>query len=82
MKIHELKTWPRFFQAVWDGRKTLEIRKNDRAYQVGDILLLQEWEPDLCEYTGLVVACKVTHIVNEQPFVPEGYVAMSIRVGM
>lgn len=42
---HELKTWPEFFQAVWDGDKTFELRKDDRPYAVGDLLVLREFDP-------------------------------------
>ncbi len=38
MSTHNLKTWMPFYQDVIDGRKTFELRKNDRDYQVGDIL--------------------------------------------
>ena len=36
MKIHELKTLPEYFDAVFMGKKNFEIRKNDRDYKVGD----------------------------------------------
>lgn len=39
---HRLKTDPEAFAAVLSGAKTFEIRFNDRNYQVGDGLLLQE----------------------------------------
>lgn len=42
---HKLKIWPRMFDAVRRGDKTFEIRKNDRDYQTGDILELEEWDP-------------------------------------
>lgn len=48
---HALKTWPQFFKAVVSGEKTFEVRKNDRNFQVGDKLLLQEWDPVIGEYT-------------------------------
>jgi len=43
MSEHNLKTWPAFFDAVRDGRKTFEVRKNDRGFQTGDVLVLQKW---------------------------------------
>ncbi|MHC5823631.1 MAG: DUF3850 domain-containing protein [Nostoc sp.] len=34
MATHNLKTWMPFYQDVIDGRKTFELRKNDRYYQI------------------------------------------------
>ena len=45
--IHELKCFPEYFQDVIDGKKTFEIRLHDRPYQVGDLLALNEYLPDL-----------------------------------
>lgn len=45
MTIHDLKTWPEPFAAVVAGDKTHEARKNDRDYQVGDVLRLREFKP-------------------------------------
>ena len=42
---HELKTWPEFFTETRAGRKKFELRRNDRDFQVGDQLLLKEWNP-------------------------------------
>jgi len=39
---YDLKILPQYFNAVEDGSKPFEIRRNDRDYQVGDILLLRE----------------------------------------
>lgn len=52
MKVHELKIWPSFFRAVSEGTKTYEIRKDDRGFEVGDVLLLLEFRAHVGEYTG------------------------------
>lgn len=45
MSEHELKVVPPYFDALVSGSKTFEVRKNDRAYQRGDVLRLREWHP-------------------------------------
>ena len=42
-KTHELKIYPKYFEAILDGKKTFEIRKNDRYFHVGDRIVLKEW---------------------------------------
>lgn len=38
MKLHELKIEHKYLIEVYMGRKTFELRKNDRDYQVGDLI--------------------------------------------
>lgn len=52
MAVHELKIWPVYYQAVRNGSKTFELRKNDRGFQKGDRVVLREFDPDAP--TGLV----------------------------
>lgn len=90
MNTHELKTWPDYFVAVLEGRKKFEARRNDRNFQVGDRLRLNEWEPadsihsSLGEYTGRVVEVEVTHILHGSDGnkfgVVDGFCVMSINV--
>ncbi|RZI48444.1 DUF3850 domain-containing protein [Lactococcus kimchii] len=42
MKTHELKLDIKYFDDVESGKKNFEIRKNDRDFQVGDILELKK----------------------------------------
>lgn len=43
-ETHDLKTWPVYFERVWQGEKTFEIRLDDRGYQKGDTAVLREWD--------------------------------------
>ncbi len=85
--IHELKIWPRGFHAVKTGNSTAQFRKNDdRNFQVGDCLVLKEWDPGLTRYTGREVEVYITHITPAPDFgIPEGYAVLSVtrvRLGL
>jgi hypothetical protein len=62
MANHDLKTWPKPFQAVLDGLKHYEIRRDDRNFAVGDTLTLREWDPSKDLYTGRVKVVEVTYM--------------------
>ena len=55
MKIHELKTKPEYFEAARKQQKNFEIRRDDRDYQVGDLVKLEEFDNGKCtgRHTGL-----------------------------
>ncbi|EOS7882279.1 DUF3850 domain-containing protein [Enterococcus hirae] len=74
---HELKILPVYFEAVVNGRKQFEIRKNDRDFQVGDQLILKEWNKD--GFTGRACQSEITYITDYMQ--KNGYVVLSIRVG-
>lgn len=77
---HELKTIPKYFNAVREGRKTFEVRKDDRNFKVGDTLKLIKYEDGICSDRCTV---KITYILgrknDEKMYVPEGYVILGIR---
>jgi len=55
---HILKCWPEYFEAIGQGRKTFEVRENDRNYQEGDSLELREFEPcKRCDGSGRMWDC-------------------------
>lgn len=94
--VHELKTWPEYFQAIKSGKKTFEVRKNDRSFKVGDVLLLKEWKPkgysDVSpneltgSYTGEELKVVVNYIMQTKSHeissfgIPSNVVVMSISV--
>ena len=63
MKI-EKKCWPKYFQKILDGDKTFELRLADFDCNVGDILVLREWNPETKEYTGRVIEKKITYLLK------------------
>lgn len=76
--IHELKILPEFFGKVISGEKTFEVRKNDRPYNVGDMLALNEWDP-VNGYTGNSCLVFVDYILNDSEYCKIGYITMSIK---
>lgn len=79
MKIHELKTWPEPFEALVDGRKHHEVRTTDRRFEVGDRLLLREWDPEERAYTGREQSRVVTYATWGGTFgLPFGLCVMSL----
>lgn len=45
MAEHILKCWPNSYDAIASGVKRFEWRKDDRGFEVGDVLVLQKWDP-------------------------------------
>lgn len=77
---HHLKTLQPHFSDVWFGRKTFEIRVNDRNFQVGDILLLKEWDNLLGIYSGKGIEAKISHVFKGPAFGLEaGYAILSFN---
>ncbi|MDZ5757545.1 ASCH/PUA domain-containing protein [Carnobacterium maltaromaticum] len=72
--IHELKIAPCYYEEVIAYRKTFEIRKNDRDFQVGDRVLLKEYING--EYTGRSVMVKITYLTDYEQ--KKGYCVFSI----
>lgn len=50
-QVHELRLWPACFRAVEEGRKPFDVREDDHRYEVGDALVLREYEPETEQYT-------------------------------
>jgi hypothetical protein len=66
---------------VKDGSKTFEVRVNDRGFQMGDEVMLQEWDPRLDEssgetvgYTGAYCGFKIGYVFQ----LPDNKVVFSL----
>lgn len=76
---HELKTWPLHYQALVNGTKTFEARKDDRGFEVGDTLWLREYDNAIDMYTGRAMYRCVTHLLRGPSHgIESGYVVMSL----
>lgn len=79
-QTHVLKCWPAPWEAMRVGRKTFEYRLNDRDYQVGDVLVLQEYNPELDSLTREVLLMRVVYVLAGGQFgIPEKYCVMSVE---
>ncbi len=82
--IHHLKTWPEPFEAIWTGLKDWELRKDDRGFQVGDILHLVETAEGgvlpIPDRPSRSLYMEVIWMLRGPAFgLPEGYVIMSLK---
>ena len=77
--IHELKEHPIYFEDVISGIKTFEVRKADRPFKVGDLLALNEYDPDTKEYTNRCCLVYIDYILNDSNYCKEGYVILGIK---
>lgn len=62
MTIINKKIWPEYFEAIVSGKKRYELRLNDFEIKEGDVLVLEEWDPKIKNYTGRKIEKKVTYI--------------------
>lgn len=77
MVVHRLKIKPEYFIDATDGKKTFELRKNDRDFKVGDTLILQEYNED---YTGRATKVKVTYMLKGSNYgLDKDYVILGIK---
>ena len=85
IKTHALKIKPDSFKDILSGKLNFKIVKNDRDYEEGDILQLEEF--DNKGYTGRYVNAEVTYILdaeltyklNDAEY-KEGYVVLGIKI--
>lgn len=76
--IHDLKCWPKFYDAILNGTKTFELRADDRSppFEVGDELVLREYEPPA--YTGRAARAVVTYVLRGFPGLASGFCILGI----
>lgn len=77
MVVHKLKIKTQYFEDVKNGRKTFELRKNDRDFKVGDTLLLEEYNGG---YTGRFIKVIITYLLKGGNYgLDKDYVILGIK---
>lgn len=77
---HQLKIDPVYFNRVLQNEKTAEIRKNDRDFQTGDFISLNEYDREEEKYSGNQIDIQITHIVHGGQFgIEKGFCLLSFK---
>lgn len=79
--VHELKTWPIYFEAILTEEKPFEARKDDRGFEVGHDLRLREWNPENSQYTGREIITGITYVLRGTEHVGRGYCVLGLSGG-
>ena len=87
MAVHHVKSWPEFFQPILAGTRRHELRKNDRDYQINDLLILHEWIPGSGSYTGRTAEAVITSMTSaefpcavSENGLTEGYCIFTVKI--
>lgn len=78
-KIHYVKCETEFFEDVVNNYKQFEVGRNDRDYQVGDDMVLMEWDKELSEYTGREDRVTIIYLLEGCPGIEPGYCILGIE---
>jgi hypothetical protein len=61
------KVWPEYFQLILNGTKKFELRMADFDIKEGDVLVLEEYDPETNTYTGRRIKKKAKSIIKFNP---------------
>ena len=85
--VHQLKCVNPYFEDIWTGIKTFELRFNDRNYKAGSWLYQREYFPAVDSqperYGDRWMLCKVLYLLDRDSFpdgLRAGYICMAIDV--
>ena len=81
-KVHELKTIEPFYSDVKSGIKSFEVRINDRNFQVGDFLVLKQYDQKNKIYSGDAILREIKYILTQNDYpdgLMNGYVILGLK---
>lgn len=81
MKTHALKIYQEPFSAQLNGSKSFEFRRNNRLFELGDMVELWEWNPTSCEYTGRFIRGREIEYIAYGPSfeIPNGFCIFQLQ---
>lgn len=77
-KIHQIRLASMYFDDVVSGKKSFELRKNDRGYKEGDFLEMMEFKDG--KNTGRTVRVLVTYLLDDYTGLEDGYCIMGTKL--
>lgn len=86
-RTHQVKSWSHFYDAIRAGLKKHDLRKNDRDYQIGDVLVLNRYDNVRGIYTGDKTRVLITYMTSTRypcayssAVLPPDYVILSLEL--
>ena len=77
-KVHFLKMLPLYYYYLAEaGIETFGVRKNDRDYNVGDVIYFGEYSDG--QYTGRSMIKTICYILDNPEYCREGFVILGIK---
>ena len=77
-QTHQIRLSSEYYDDVISGRKSFELRKNDRGYEEGHILEMMEFRDG--RNTGRTIRAEVVYILKDCAGLQDGYCILGIRV--
>lgn len=77
---HYLKIKSIYLDEIINEKKLFEVRKNDRNFKAGDILVLQAYDNE--KYLGKEIEVQITYILDKFEGLKDGYVVLGIKVNL
>lgn len=62
MSIIKKKCWPEFYEKFVSGERTFELRLADFDLKDGDVMVMEEYNPETKEYTGRSTSFKCARV--------------------
>lgn len=77
-KTHIIRLAAMYFDDVASGKKSFELRKNDRGYKEGDVLELMEFKDG--RNTGREIKADIIYMLEDYSGLEEGWCILGIKV--